>query len=284
MPESETNNLPDPIAIARLEERRQAFGVASLADAVEESMGGTLCSSSGDTWINKARGIGLDGAVSDAELDGLVSFYEDRGQRAKAELCPFAHPTLVEGLGERGFVVRAFLTNWAIGLGPECAAAEPVGGWPSGIETRAVDAGDTDAIGAWARLLSDGFEAPGTGPHRANTAFMINVARQAGVLCIGAFEGIRLVGAAAVEVSRPTGGDAVAGLFSASVRDGWRGRGIQQALICERLRAASELGATLACIESMPGIATERNARRLGFVPVYTKAIVARQAIGPPKD
>lgn len=139
--------LPEPIEVARLEERRQALGVALLADESIEAMGGTLCSIHGDSWINKARGIGLDGAVSDAELDGLVSFYEDRGQRAKAELCPFVHPTLVQGLGERGFVVHAFLTNWAIGLRPDGPVPAPVDGWPGGIEMREIDTQDADAIG-----------------------------------------------------------------------------------------------------------------------------------------
>ncbi|MEM9373821.1 MAG: GNAT family N-acetyltransferase [Planctomycetota bacterium] len=266
--------MPDPVAVARLEERRQALGVATIADEWAESMGGTLCAGPRGSWLNRARGVGLEGPVTDDEIDAMVAFYRDRGHPPAAEVVPFIHETLLEGLGRRGFAITEFLSCWAIGTE---ALAGDLPGCPAGIEMKRIDPGDPDAVRAWAALLSDGFHESGTEEHAENVRVMSVVAVQPGVHSVGAFDGGRIVGASAMEVASPTGGQAIAGLFSASVAEGVRGRGIQTAMIAERLRIAHEHGAWAACIESKPGIATERNARRMGFSPVYTKAVLTQE-------
>lgn len=69
-------------------------------------------------------------------------------------------------------------------------------------------------------------------------------------------------------------------LFGLSVLPEYRKRGIQQAMIGERLRIARQEGAHFATISARPGVATERNARRMGFEVAYTKAIVVRPGAG----
>ena len=74
--------------------------------------------------------------------------------------------------------------------------------------------------------------------------------------------------------------DGVASLIGASVQTAFRRRGLQQALTVQRLVRAQELGADFACVHSRPGIATERNAQRLGFRLGYTKVVMAMPGPG----
>ena len=64
----------------------------------------------------------------------------------------------------------------------------------------------------------------------------------------------------------------IAGLFGASTLPGFRGRGVQTALLEARLRRAWELGCELAMSLARPGSASERNITRQGFQTLYTRA------------
>src|SRR5690606_20242347 len=75
-------------------------------------------------------------------------------------------------------------------------------------------------------------------------------------------------------------GDRVASLMGVSTELRFRRRGIQQALMVERLAAVRARGCVLATIGSHPDTPTERNAMRLGFAMAYTKVIVVRPAVG----
>lgn len=272
--------LPGLGEIARMEERRQAFGVAMIAAESLPTMGGTVCWSPDAPWVNQARGVGLDGPVSDGAIDGAVGFLTERGARASVELTPFADASLVEGLAARGFTVSEFATCWAAATDSE--TGEDPGSRVDGVTIGVVEPDDEEMLGAWAARVSDGFFEPGSSVHAGNVAVMLRVARMPGVVCVGAFEGGSggpgsLIGGATMEVCKVVGAGTVAGLFMASVAERHRGRGIQQAMIRDRLARAGRMGAVAACIESAPHIATGRNARRCGFVPAYTKVTV----VGP---
>jgi GNAT superfamily N-acetyltransferase len=73
---------------------------------------------------------------------------------------------------------------------------------------------------------------------------------------------------------------AQATLYAASVLPAFRRRGVQTAMIAERLRLALGRGAEFATITSDPDGPTERNARRLGFVSCYTRLILTRPGPG----
>ena len=98
---------------------------------------------------------------------------------------------------------------------------------------------------------------------------------QARTISVIARVGGRAAGAGSMEVSGPC-----AGIFGASVLPEFRRRGIQQALLAERLNIAAERGAVVACIGSKPGIGTERNVRRMGFQLAYTKVHLVRPGEG----
>ena len=77
-----------------------------------------------------------------------------------------------------------------------------------------------------------------------------------------------------------TARDGLAALFGTSVLPAFRRRGIQTALIAARLERARQRDCTFATIHSRPGIPTERNAKRMGFALVYTKAIMTMPGEG----
>ena len=62
-------------------------------------------------------------------------------------------------------------------------------------------------------------------------------------------------------------------LITGSVLADHRRRGIQSAMIVERLKMARDRGASYALIASSPGAATERNALRLGARLVYHQPV-----------
>lgn len=74
--------------------------------------------------------------------------------------------------------------------------------------------------------------------------------------------------------------DHVAALFGLSGIPEFRRRGIQQALIAQRLNIAAQMGRRLATIGSRPGASTERNVRRMGFQTAYVKPMVVRPGPG----
>jgi hypothetical protein len=61
--------------IARLEERRQAELLAAVAPVIQPFAGGVMGFHEPGSWQNQASGAGLDGPVSDDELDAMIEFY-----------------------------------------------------------------------------------------------------------------------------------------------------------------------------------------------------------------
>ena len=80
--------------------------------------------------------------------------------------------------------------------------------------------------------------------------------------------------------SHPAGAMAVhrglATLFADGTMMGFRGAGLQGALIRDRLRVAAEEGCDLATASTLPGSVSQRNYERNGFRVAYTKTILVR--------
>ena len=58
--------------------------------------------------VNLAVGLGMAGPVEEAELERVEAFYRERGAEAVISVCPLAHPSLLEGLGRRGWRASDF--------------------------------------------------------------------------------------------------------------------------------------------------------------------------------
>ncbi|HEX5435464.1 MAG TPA: GNAT family N-acetyltransferase, partial [Candidatus Angelobacter sp.] len=93
-------------------------------------------------------------------------------------------------------------------------------------------------------------------------------------ICLGAFTDSKMVGGAGGLVVPQ---HRMAGLFGAATLPEFRGRGIQKALLNERLRIVQEAGCDLAVTLTMPGTSSQRNAERAGFRTAYTKVVVVKR-------
>jgi GNAT superfamily N-acetyltransferase len=265
-----------PHAIAIQEEARQARTIAELAAVAEPIGGGWMCFEREGAWCNQAAGMGLSGPVSEKDLDRLVEFYVSRGVEPRMELCPFAHTSLVRGLADRGFVLREFENLLVRELSPDedMRAAIPHG-WPDGLELKQIDAADTERVNTFVDVATSGF---GTDLGPVPETFIEICRRLISRPGISSF--LALVN------GEPAGGgqlgvsDDAGSLFGTSVVPEFRRRGVQAALIARRLEHARDQGCKLATIGSRPGIATERNAARLGFYVAYTKVIMVMPGEG----
>lgn len=74
-----------------------------LGAASEEIAGGIAVYAGIDSPVTQALGIGLDGEVSEGELDRLEDFFRSRGAATAIELCPFAGIPLYEMLAKREY-------------------------------------------------------------------------------------------------------------------------------------------------------------------------------------
>ena len=262
-----------PAEIAALEEQRQAESTVAAAETSLPIAGGFMSRSGVGSWTNQACGLGLAGPVTAEEIDRLDRFYAEHGIEPKVEVCPFADPSLLAELAARGFVLREFES--VLACEPGEVVAEPLHGWPAGIEVVRVDRGDPAQVDAFIEASSCGFfpeGAPVPPELDASIRRLLRNGRFEGFLALA---GDRTVGGGGIDVGR-----GVACLAGASVRRSHRGRGIQQALISARLRYAREAGCAVVCVHSRPGIPTERNAARLGFALVYHKVALFRPGPG----
>ncbi|HZW08411.1 MAG TPA: GNAT family N-acetyltransferase [Phycisphaerales bacterium] len=263
----------EPIMVARVNERRQARALRELADEAVEVGGGVMCFSRGVPWINHATGVGLASAAGPDELRAVEAFYRERAVQPKIEMTVFATEAFLAHLGERGFVVEHFETVLARALGP--GPIDPDGpGRCDGLVIERTDPADPERCRLHSRLVGSGFQ---TEPlSEAMIEMGVRAIRHPRSLAFMAFVQGEPAGACGMEIFEQEGARACA-LWGTTVLAPFRRRGIQRALIGHRLAFAAERGCTLAIIESKPGIATERNAARLGFGLAYTRVCMAQR-------
>lgn len=204
--------------------------------------------------LNQA--LGLVDPVSESELEATETFL---GSPAILELSPAADPQLWLLLAKRGYRLHQFQQLWTRPL------SMPMADLPDAeIQVVPPEAADlfNRIIGAgymerddW-RDLAPPFAVPLGLPDA--WAFMAFVAGEpAGGGTLGIAEGVALLS-----------GDAILPTF--------RGRGLQKALIRERLRFARERGCDIACASTAPGTASQRSYEACGFRVAYPKVEMAR--------
>jgi hypothetical protein len=234
----------------------------AVGATVKQAAGGSAIFVGAGSPLTHAVGLGMHGPVRPEEFDQIEAFYRARGATVSVDLCPLADASLVELLGRRGYRAAECMNVLIRPLtGPEIARPE--------IPVRLANGGEEDL---WARTVGRGFL-----EKDALTAEEMDVGRNIfhmpGSRCYLAFAGNQAVAAGAMTMH---GG--LATLFADSTIAGFRGIGLQSALIRERLRAASApaVGCDLATASTLPGSVSQRNYERNGFQVAYTKAILVR--------
>lgn len=212
------------------------------------------------SFLNKAVAI-EHAPVDDAALDVLAHFYQSRGAPPKLVVTSFASPELLARLAARGFRLRRTGT---------VLARDPEGELPrlgdSSARIRRLPPSDIEGLRAFARVVERGFaEEHDPGFEAAVEARARFAASPLHDAFIAVIDGA-IVGAAAA-----TSGEGVTVLLAASVAPEHRKRGIQGALMRARIERARARGSRAAVVAALPGVATARNAIRLGFEVAYAR-------------
>jgi hypothetical protein len=266
-------------------EFRRLAEVAHLAfprvPAESVDIGGGVALWLGDgSPVNQAVGLGMNGPVAASDLEHLEAFYHGRGADAVTSICPLADPSLLDGLGNRGWRATEFehlLVLELTGESPGAALTEgPPGEWSgdatgrgpvAGVEVRVCTPAEREI---WARVATQGFSDDGP-PSQGHEEFgHIMAARDEAILVLAWVEG-RPAGTGALVID---GG--VGWLSGDSTLPPYRRRGIQQTVQRYRLLLTREAHCDLAVTEAAPGSGSQRNMERLGFRIAYTHVEFAK--------
>lgn len=231
----------------------------ALGAAVLEVGGGFALFVGLESPLTHAMGLGMRGPLHSDEMDQIEEFYRSRGAAISVELCPLADVSVVDLLGDRGYQVTEFNN----------VLVRPLAGEEFG-PPECVRLACVEQEHLWARTVGCGFL-----EKDELTAEEIDVGsaiwHMPGSRCFLAFGGGRPGAAAAMAMHL-----GVATLFADGTMRAFRGAGLQDALIRERLRAAVAEGCDLATASTMPGGVSQRNYERNGFRVAYTKTILVR--------
>jgi GNAT superfamily N-acetyltransferase len=235
-----------------------------LAVAIEEIAGGIAVFTGIGSPITQAVGVGLNGPVSEAEIERLEAFYASRGAPVALELCPLVDPSLYEALAKRGYQLRE-VSNV---LFREVIAGESFASAGEGITVRRATPAEENL---WALTVAQGFA-----EHYPVTQSILDVMvgffHRADACCFLAFVGKEVAGGAVVSAH-----EGVGGLFGASTLPAFRRRGVQTALLASRLNWACERRCDVAVSIALPGSASQRNIERFGFRVAYTRTKLVRE-------
>ena len=266
----------DLLAIARRLEAIQAEVVRQLASDSEPVAGGWMASNGPGSYLNKAVGLGFDGAPTDEDLARVERFFASRGIEPKVELTQFAPVPFLRRLAERGFVLQEFENTLVLPLQglPRPRTLLP-GGWPEGVRIERVDPRDERQVDVFVRTSASGFIPDGEEISEEYLRTGARAARATEHDSYLAYVGKEVAGAGGCGTRH-----GVTSLFGTSVLPRFRRRGIQQALMAVRLERALELGSELSDITSHPGIPTERNAGRLGYRLAFVRPVLVKRAPG----
>jgi GNAT superfamily N-acetyltransferase len=254
----ETESFASEVFALRFSRRRPEVGVA-----VERLAGGRAVFAGPGSPLTEAKGIGLYGPVTEADLERLEGFYFGRREPCKVFVCPLADPSLVEGLGRRGYRLCGFENFLAMALDPNVAELPPA----PGIDIRPAD---PDAADLYASVVGPNF----AGPEGLSDELSGMIASMFGMECSTGF--------LAYVDGQPVGGGAVlihggvALLAGAATLPEYRNRGVHAALHHARLALARRDGCDLAAQSAFPGSTSQRNAERRGLRVAYTRAILVR--------
>jgi GNAT superfamily N-acetyltransferase len=254
------------VDLAFVKRLEMVSGVSSreCAAASEEIAGGIAAFAGVDSPVTQAFGCGLDGAVSEAELDRLEDFFFRRGASVTLELCPFIDPSLVELLKKRPYRLEEFSNV----LVRDIRAGERFVLPASPVAVRTAEA---DEAKLYIQVVTDGFgqQVLVTPPLQELLEGFFHRAR--GQCFFGLVDG-QVAGAGAAAQHGE-----LAEFYGASTLPQFRSRGVQTALINRRLAWAAERGCEIATTSTGAGTSSQRNFERAGFQIVYSRTKLIRE-------
>lgn len=247
----------------------QAHDTAALVVPIGE---GVVVSTHDGSPFDKGIGIGLE-PLDEAAFVELEGEIRALGRPLRFEICTLADPSVFRLLCARGYLLAGFENVLGRPLDDVGAPLEQ-----RGIAIDEVDESDPTSAAAWIDTVTRGFLHPdvydGPAPPdedlggEALRGVFADMARAPGVKRMIARHEGALAGAGLLRVD----GD-IAQLSGASTLPEHRRRGVQRALLHERLARAARAGCRLAVVTTAPGSTSQANVGKAGFSLLYSRAI-----------
>jgi ribosomal protein S18 acetylase RimI-like enzyme len=270
------------IAIGRRIEGAEARLSASLGRAVisgeraaqafvHEIAGGVAVYTGPASPMNKMIGAGFDGAAPDEELRAVEDRFRECAAPLQAEVATLADPAFVAQLTRRGYILQNF----------ENVLGRPIASADAEVDSQIlVEALQEHEHAAWMDAAYTGFAQPdGIGvpgdelpPREAFEEAMGPFMTAEGFRRYVARIGDDLAGVATARID-----DGVAQLCGAATLPAFRRRGVQAALLRQRLADGFNAGCDLAVMTTQPGSTSQQNGDRQGFALLYTRAVLVKQ-------
>ena len=219
--------------------------------------------------VNQCVGMGFEGDVTAGDMDRVENFFRSRGVASTVVVSPLAHESLRKLAGERGYAIAEFNSVLIRRINAEEPFTIPVGV----VIERVTD----QTLKAWMSTLAEGFKQD------------IEVTE-------GVFGGFAVLPGALPFLARIEGevvggcggriipNAQIAALFGTATLPSYRRRGVQSALIAQRLHEAAKAGCEYAVVSTLPGSGSQRNMERRGFRLAYTKVVMRREWPETAKD
>jgi GNAT superfamily N-acetyltransferase len=210
-----------------------------------------------DSPVTQTFGLGLFEELTSAHLDAIEAFFDKHGAPIFHEVSPFAGIATLQLLCKRGYepIERSNLLYRPVA--EPNASSDPI------ATARVLRDGEAQL---WSEISAQGWATE----HPEFYDFLlqlgvISAARSDSTCFIAELEGVP--GAAGV-LSMHEG---VALFGGSSTLPALRNKGLQTALLRERMKYALDHGCDLAMMVAQPGTASQRNAERQGFRIAYTR-------------
>lgn len=211
--------------------------------------------------LNHVSGAGMEQPITHDALQELEELYRARGLTVELDLCPYAHRDSLSAVAKAGLCVNAYANTYWCPLGATRAT-------PSKIEVQSSSDPSSDPFIRSSVLGFLAHSQPRS--HELLTLLARCACVRADTTLFTAKVDGKLAGTAALALV-PTRVGSAAMLYLASTLPEFRGRGVQAALLTQRLAKATELGARIAVVTARPGTSSARNAERAGLQLAYTK-------------
>lgn len=238
---------------------------------VEPLAGGVAAATVPGSPFNKIAGLGFAGALDEDELSRVEEAYAARGIDVQAEVATLGDPSIVATLSDRGYRLVGFENVLGLRLTGRGDALPA----PHDVNVRP---GRADEIDPWLDLVVTGFETPDTQgvasseefPREALMEVMADMASIDGFVSYLAELDGEPVGGGGLRIDP----DGVAQLCGAATLPAARRRGVQTALLAQRLADAEERGCDLVVVTVQPGSKSCQNVQKWGFELLYVRAVM----------
>jgi GNAT superfamily N-acetyltransferase len=212
--------------------------------------------------VNQTVGMGLQGEVTPADVDRVEDFFRSRGVASTILVSPLADHSLRMLLGQRGYAIAEFNSVLIRRIDPR----EPFS-LPAGV---AIERVTPETLQPWMSAIAQGFAQHIT---VAESVFGGFAALPGALPFLARIEGKVAGGCGGRVITEAR----IAALFGTATLPEFRRRGVQTALIAQRLHEAAKAGCEYAVVSTLPGSGSQRNMERRGFRLAYTKVVMTRE-------